>query len=976
MAERIDKQILEVQYKVTGTEVSEEKLNSLVASSNQVTKSTLERVAADKKVEQAANQLNKSIDTQTKKNTELSQSIQQTGKAMAQVAATNNLKKTFQDSAKGAFDLNKELGKFKEAARAATSVDELSSAIDNFTATLPADIKNDVIKLIQKEAEQLERTLVKPTSRLRELKRLINTETDPVLLKKYQIEAGKLQDKLGDTNDLVRALASDTFFSDTLVEGAQTAVGAFSAFQGVVALTTEDQEEFAKAAAKAQGALALLQGTQQILTNLKKDDNIVTRLQIVGQKLYAAVVGESTGAMKGFKLALAATGIGLAVIGIAALVANWDKLKEAITGTSEAQRQNAKFAKEASDAVTQEAVAIGIAKAQLQDSNTTQEQRIQIIRDLQQQYPAYLGNLDAETASYEDIETALNKVNQALFIKSSIQVRESAIAELQKQLFDLEQQIPATEEKIKSFQNAFARDAEERGLNDFFAQAAQTELSSIQGRSQETKAAIDALINDIVKKSQELGALGGDPTAPINSIINSTEKATKEVENILEGSIAALEKKVSDLRKQVTSGVKIGTDEFNKVRDEYLIASKQLAEASQSLEDQAAEGSLRVLEAQASELRKIISEISAGPERDALIQQVIDAENAVIELRDQLFPKELAQQEKQNFDLLNEEERHQLAIQSIDGDSEEARLMTSLSFAKERLKILQESGNATELELIQQGNNIDELEAQLSKARIDRAKAEQKALIDARIAGAQQVLTSASNLANQLLQIEINRIAQQQQIQERRVSEAQKLAEKGNVAFLKAEQDRLDQLTAKRERYVRRQQTLARLELIANTIVLVSKAAAQTGVAAAAGIAAALIALAAGLASGIAASNATASGSFYKGGFSDEGGYTGDGNPRSESKKLGKKPYTYHKREHIMPANVVGIGNNASWLREIMVRRLSISDLIGERSPTVVMPQVPQVKDEHNYIFNLNSRGIVSITEEHRKNTERLSSRT
>ena len=39
--------------------------------------------------------------------------------------------------------------------------------------------------------------------------------------------------------------------------------------------------------------------------------------------------------------------------------------------------------------------------------------------------------------------------------------------------------------------------------------------------------------------------------------------------------------------------------------------------------------------------------------------------------------------------------------------------------------------------------------------------------------------------------------------------------------------------------------------------------------------------------------------------MADGGGYTGDGNPRSESTTLGKKWYTYHKKEYITPTRVL-----------------------------------------------------------------------
>ncbi|MGL4952760.1 MAG: hypothetical protein ACRC5Q_03010, partial [Culicoidibacterales bacterium] len=99
-----------------------------------------------------------------------------------------------------------------------------------------------------------------------------------------------------------------------------------------------------------------------------------------------------------------------------------------------------------------------------------------------------------------------------------------------------------------------------------------------------------------------------------------------------------------------------------------------------------------------------------------------------------------------------------------------------------------------------------------------------------------------------------------------------------------------------REKFVRAQQVLAAAEIVANSAVAITKAAVEGGVAAPFTIAATLVALAAGLAQARALAQQAA---FYSGGEYQGQGYTGDGNPRAESKSVGKKPYTYHKREFI-----------------------------------------------------------------------------
>jgi hypothetical protein len=55
-----------------------------------------------------------------------------------------------------------------------------------------------------------------------------------------------------------------------------------------------------------------------------------SKIGIATQKAYTFVMGTSTGAMKAFKLALIGTGIGALVVGVGLLIANFDKVKDAV----------------------------------------------------------------------------------------------------------------------------------------------------------------------------------------------------------------------------------------------------------------------------------------------------------------------------------------------------------------------------------------------------------------------------------------------------------------------------------------------------------------------------------------------------------------------------------------------------------------------------------------------------------------------
>lgn len=157
------------------------------------------------------------------------------------------------------------------------------------------------------------------------------------------------------------------------------------------------------------------------------------------------------------------------------------------------------------------------------------------------------------------------------------------------------------------------------------------------------------------------------------------------------------------------------------------------------------------------------------------------------------------------------------------------------------------------------------------------------------------LIKATIDAVQQIIALKIKELDTQINLQQKRVDQAHAIADRGNAEQLELEQKRLDDLNKKREKYVRQQQALAAVELIANTAIAVSKAAAQGGVAAGVTIAAALIALVAGLAT---ARSIAGQAAYY------EGGFTGEGNPTEVSQTMsGRKAsrnYTWHKGEFVM----------------------------------------------------------------------------
>jgi myosin heavy subunit len=159
-----------------------------------------------------------------------------------------------------------------------------------------------------------------------------------------------------------------------------------------------------------------------------------------------------------------------------------------------------------------------------------------------------------------------------------------------------------------------------------------------------------------------------------------------------------------------------------------------------------------------------------------------------------------------------------------------------------------------------------------------------------------QSVTMAAGVAQQFIGIEQERVDRLIGLQEERLSAARE----DSSASLLIEQNRYDELIAQRRKYEQQQRAIDAVVIVANQAVAISSAirsiiteGAKLGPV---GIAAQVVAIVAGLGASLAAvKSATADIPAFR-----EGGYTGDGDPGSESTAVGKRPYTYHKKEFVM----------------------------------------------------------------------------
>jgi hypothetical protein len=173
--------------------------------------------------------------------------------------------------------------------------------------------------------------------------------------------AAGLKDEIGDLKAQTTALSSDFVGVDTALKGVETGAAAFQGIQSAVALTGVESEALTETMVKLQAVQGLVNAVSIVSNNLNKEailgiqvrnglekakqfiltgsiapalaNTAATTAQAGANVGLATATTASTTAMKLFRLALIATGIGALVVGIGLLIANWDKVTEAVKNT-------------------------------------------------------------------------------------------------------------------------------------------------------------------------------------------------------------------------------------------------------------------------------------------------------------------------------------------------------------------------------------------------------------------------------------------------------------------------------------------------------------------------------------------------------------------------------------------------------------------------------------------------------------------
>lgn len=234
---------------------------------------------------------------------------------------------------------------------------------------------------------------------------------------------------------------------------------------------------------------------------------------------------------------------------------------------------------------------LGDTVIKLYDVNLKHEDRIKLINELKNKYPEYLKNLNAETATNQDLFIELNKVNEALINRIIIQKQQNKIDEQNEVVADkrvrlmqlekyLRQDIARAVEKYSYVlqdgltteqQAAAALDWLQRTTSkyDILVTSLSGDLDDYRGMVEIVKDAEAKGNKMLEKKNEMMQELGINTTTAATTgatAVKSLNEQLKDLEKILSGLTAdsplrsAIEDRIRDIKKKIGDATTGGGD--------------------------------------------------------------------------------------------------------------------------------------------------------------------------------------------------------------------------------------------------------------------------------------------------------------------------------------------------------------------------------------------------------------------------------
>jgi len=249
-----------------------------------------------------------------------------------------------------------------------------------------------------------------------------------------------------------------------------------------------------------------------------------------------------------------------------------------------------------SEALEDERTNLFLLEAELKNANTSEGRRLEIIKDLQKEYPSFLGNVDAETVSNEQLTKALRQVNDELINRIIIEQKQEEIDEQNLEIADAKKDAIDAEaealQKVADIQSKLTIQAKERE-KDIQIEATPEGLTSLQqleNRINELNRVRDEQ-NKLISEGSDLAVLSARESSQLAKQIQALKNRVeilKNTEDDYNQEVAAGNKLISDKEKLLTQfgiSTQESTDKVDKNADALNEQSKAVGNVKFALEE-------------------------------------------------------------------------------------------------------------------------------------------------------------------------------------------------------------------------------------------------------------------------------------------------------------------------------------------------------------------------------------------------------
>ena len=436
-------------------------------------------------------------------------------------------------------------------------------------------------------------------------KMLLSGEANTAQLYKMAKAGGELSDAMGDASQAISVMASDTFPLDSMLQGVQSITAGFQVAEGAMALFGVENEDLQKTLVKLNALMAITSGLQQLQNSLQKTSALSLGFNVVMQKAYTLAVGESTGAMKLFRLALISTGIGAFVVLLGVAVSAFMKWSESSKQASKNLKLLADVSKEANKNIEDERAELIKLVAIAKNENLSKEQRKNAIKQINENYPEMLGNITLENIGTKKANELLGKQIQILVAREKVKLLSSKIAQAQ---IDLE--LAKNGELLSTYTKSRI------AINRFFGatkDADRIKNEAITEKATEIQNTITSLTTELNKTLANLGNNVNEKTA--TNVETATSKVATETKKNVEIAKSELEiyrEELSKFKKELEElqfkrvRMPISKKEEDRIKD----LTAQIQKMKDVLDSITVEQSKPVVEVAKSELEIYRDELS------------------------------------------------------------------------------------------------------------------------------------------------------------------------------------------------------------------------------------------------------------------------------------------------------------------------------------------------------------------------------